>query len=119
MRVPPPPPLNFVQEVQRNFLTRGASDLAAISVLRHVEAVTKPVFLIVDPPRDRLIESQNATFRSRLKRLGRTVDYLEVGSGFAQNLPGERARVFRRMEEFFNLNLYDYDVKVGETKEVK
>ena len=47
------------------------------------------------------------------------MEYVEVASGFLPELPGARAKAFRQIEEFFNLNLYDFDVRVGPTKEVK
>jgi dipeptidyl aminopeptidase/acylaminoacyl peptidase len=114
---PPPRPLNFVQEAQRTFLVGGPNRMS--SVVDHAEQLTKPVMLVVDPPRDRLIAAQNGELRAKLKRLNRSAEYFEVGAGFAQNLPGDRAKMFRRIEEFFNLNLYDFNVKVGPTKEVK
>ena len=116
----PPPPINFLQEAQRAYLARGKQPLLALSVGRNAERLTKPVMLVVDPGRsDRTIEAQNSDLRAKLKRLGRTPDYVELGSGYAENIPAARARLFRQIEEFFNLNLYDYKVKIGPTKEVK
>ena len=69
--------------------------------------------------RDRVIAAQNTQLRSRMKGRGQSPEYVEVDSGFAQRLPAARAKVFRRIEEFFNLTLYDYKVKVGPTKELK
>ncbi len=115
----PAPPINFLQEARRAFLARGKQSLSGLSVARHVEQLTKPVMLVVDPGGDRTIEAQNAELRSRLKRLGRTAEYVELGSGYAENIPAAKARLFRQIEEFFNLNLYDYKVKVGPTREVK
>jgi dipeptidyl aminopeptidase/acylaminoacyl peptidase len=114
-----PRPINFLKEAQLAFFTVGSSSLAQASALRSANQVTKPVMLIVDPPQDRLIDAQNDELRSKLKRAGTAVDYLEVDSGFAERLPGAQAKVFRRIEEFFNLNVYDYNVKVGPAKEVK
>ena len=57
--------------------------------------------------------------RSSLKRLNRVPDYFESQSTEGADLPGARSVLFRRMETFFNLNLYDFGVKVGPTKEVK
>jgi dipeptidyl aminopeptidase/acylaminoacyl peptidase len=119
MRRGPPPPINFLKEAQLAFLARGHQQPAALSVLRNAERLTKPVMLVVDPPRDDTITAQNSDLRSKLKRLGRPAEYVEVGSGFAENVPGAKAALFRQIEEFFNLNLYDYKVKVGPTKEVK
>jgi len=115
----PAPPLNFLQEAQRTFLAQGQQLRAERSVLRTAEQLTKPVMLVVDPSRDLTIVAQNSDLRSRLKRLGRPADYIEVGTGFAENIPGAKAKLFRQIEEFFNLNLYDYNVKVGPTTEVK
>jgi pimeloyl-ACP methyl ester carboxylesterase len=115
----PAPPLNFLQEAQRTFLAQGQQLRAERSVLRTAEQLTKPVMLVVDPSRDQTIVAQNSDLRSRLKRLGRPADYVEVGTGFAENIPGAKAKLFRQIEEFFNLNLYDYNVKVGPTTEVK
>ena len=39
--------------------------------------------------------------------------------GFAAAVPASRATVYRKIEEFFNLRLHDYAVKIGPTKEVK
>jgi dipeptidyl aminopeptidase/acylaminoacyl peptidase len=117
--IPPSPPINFAQEAQRRFFESGKSRFAGDSILRTIDQLSKPLMLIVDPPRDRVLAAQNATLRSALKRRGQVADYMEVESGFEQGLPAARAKVFRRIEEFFNLNLYDYNVKVGPTKEIK
>jgi dipeptidyl aminopeptidase/acylaminoacyl peptidase len=117
--IPPSPSINFAQEAQRRFFESGKSRFGGDSVLRTVDRVSKPMMLIVDPPRDRVIAAQNATLRAALKRRGHATDYMEVESGFDQDLPATRAKVFRRIEEFFNLNLYDYNVRVGPTKEIK
>jgi dipeptidyl aminopeptidase/acylaminoacyl peptidase len=115
----PPPPINFLKEAQRAFLARAKQPAHEISVLRSAERLTKPVMLVVDPGRDQTLVAQAMDLRSRLKRTGNPAEYVEVGSGYAENIPAARARLFRQIEEFFNLNLYDYKVKVGPTKEVK
>lgn len=115
-----PPPINFLQEAQQAYLARGKQPLLALSVGRDAERLTKPVMLVVDPGRsDLAIEAQNSDLRSKLKRLGRAPEYVELGSGYAENIPAVKARLFRQIEEFFNLHLYDYQVKIGPTKEVK
>jgi len=115
----PPPPINFLQEAQRTFLAQGKQKPSELSVLRNIDQLTKPVMLVIDAPRDQAITAQNSDLRSKLKRLGRPAEYVEVGSGFAENIPGAKAKLFRQIEEFFNLNLYDYKVNVGPTREVK
>jgi hypothetical protein len=113
------PPFNFPKEVQRAFYARAAAPLSTLSVLRAPERLTKPVLLIVEPMRNRFFAEQSESLRTRLKRLRHAPDYLEVSPAYAAGLPGERAKAFRRMEEFFNLSLYDYNVQIGESKEVK
>jgi dipeptidyl aminopeptidase/acylaminoacyl peptidase len=114
------PPVNFAQEVQRAFFKRNLTNLADVSVLRQVERLTKPVFLIVDPFSDEEIGLENAELRSQLRKRDHAPEYLELRStDFSLGTPAARAKVFRQVEEFFNLNLYDYKVKVGEAKETK
>lgn len=113
------PAVDFTQEVQRAFFQRNATRLADASVLGSVATLTKPVFLVVNSQRHDEIAIENSRLRSELKRLGRAPEYLEVQEDFVLRLPAARARAFRRMEEFFNLNLYDYKVNVGEVKELK
>jgi pimeloyl-ACP methyl ester carboxylesterase len=113
------PQMDFTQEVHRAFFRRGATSLADTSVLRSAAKLTKPVFLIVNAQRRDEITLENSRLRSELKRLGRAPDYLEVQEDYALRLPMARARAFRKIEEFFNLNLYDYKVNVGEVKELK
>lgn len=115
----PPRPVNFLQEAQRTFLSRGQQLRSERSVVRTADQLTKPVMLVVDPLRDPMIDAQNSELRSKLRRLGRPPEYVEVGSGFGESIPSARAKLFREIEEFFNLNLYDYNVKVGPTKVVK
>ena len=74
---------------------------------------------MIDPTRDDAITIANTRLRGQLKRLQREVDYIEVSSDFAAELPAARTHAYARLEEFLNLNLYDYRVKVGETKESK
>ena len=108
-----------MQEAQRTFLAQGKQKPSELSVLRNIDQLTKPVMLVVDAPRDQAITAPNSDLRSKLKRLGRPAEYVEVGSGFAENIPGAKAKLFRRTEEFFNLNFYDYKVNVGPAQEVK
>jgi dipeptidyl aminopeptidase/acylaminoacyl peptidase len=113
--------VDFRQGVQFAFFGEGRKNLKEISVLRAPEALTKAILLVVDPnpDGDTRITTQNDSLRSQLKRLGRTPDYFEIGEDYARALPKARAALFQHIEEFFNLNLYNYKVDVGETKVVK
>ena len=116
-RPPPPRPINFIQEAQRAYLFGGTPHLA--SVLSGADLLTKPVMLIIDGPSNGTIAEQNDSLRSKLKQLKRPPEFLQAESPEGQNLPGARAKTFRRIGEFFNLNLYDFGVKIGPTKEIK
>jgi dipeptidyl aminopeptidase/acylaminoacyl peptidase len=106
------------REARYAFLQHSGVSLAQTSALRDVERLTKPVMLIVGARSGPEIEAQNGELRAALRKRGRTQEYLALDSAdFALGLPGARAKVFRRIEEFFNLNLYDYKVKVGEVEE--
>ncbi|MEO7413221.1 MAG: alpha/beta fold hydrolase, partial [Opitutaceae bacterium] len=107
-------PVNFPQAVNRAFLQRGLTNLAALSVFDRPS--TSPVFLVVDPTGDAAIDAANQRLR---RKLGADADYVEVNGDFAAELPAARARVYTRLDEFFNLNLYNYRVRIGESKEVK
>ena len=114
---PPPPPVNFEWEIQRAFLTGGSAKLT--SVLDQPETLSKPVMLIVNGAQDSTIAGQNTSLRSKLSRLGYAPEFFQNEISGGSDLPSERTKMFRRIGEFFNLNLYDYRVKVGPTKEIK
>jgi dipeptidyl aminopeptidase/acylaminoacyl peptidase len=116
-RMPPEPPINFTQEARRAYFAEGTAKLK--SVLSEVERLTKPVMLIVNAAPGSEILIQNDSLRSRLKRQGRAPEYLEAKTLESEDLAGESAARYRKIEQFFNLNLYDFNVKVGPTKEVK
>jgi acetyl esterase/lipase len=90
-----------------------------LSVLHQAEALTNPVFLIVEPACNPVVDATVDELRTRLKELGRTPDHLELDPGFAAAVPTSRAAVYRKIEEFFNLHIQDFAVKIGPTKEVQ
>ena len=110
---------DFDQEAVRAFLQRGRADLAPLGVLREPGALTRPVFLLVDAARTDAIGIDNLRLRDQLRQRDLAVDYVEVTADYRAGLPAARRAVYDRLEEFLNLNLYDFKVKVGETKEVK
>ena len=111
--------VNFQREVQLAAWKRAMEDGSTRPLFNAAESLTNPLLLIVDSPADREIAAQNNALRAQLKRAGRPAEYFEVGAGFSSDLPGARARVYRQIQEFFNLRLYDFNVKVGESKEIK
>jgi hypothetical protein len=57
--------------------------------------------------------------RTRLQALGQSLDYVSLDPGFAAGRPESRAAVYRQIEEFFNLRLHQYAVKIGPAREVE
>jgi dipeptidyl aminopeptidase/acylaminoacyl peptidase len=112
--------IDFKQRVRLAFFRKSAVPLSELSVIRQADRLTRPVLLMVNPePGDRdEITRQNDQFRRVLQRMGRTVEFAEIGKDFERGLPAARAKAFRQIEEFFNLNLYNYKVDVGQSKEV-
>jgi acetyl esterase/lipase len=111
--------VDFAQEVQRAYFERGQVKLADLSVLRGADRISRAVFLILNPDSSEEITVETSALRSALKSHGGTVEYLEVNEDFDRSLPAARADAFRKIDEFFNLNLYNYKAEVGETQELK
>lgn len=111
--------VNFRGEAIQTYLERSGADLAKLSVFDRPETLTRPVFLALDPAGAEAITATNSRLRSHLKRFQVDFDYVELNTGFREGLPKASGDVYGRLEEFFNLHLYNYKVKVGETKEIK
>lgn len=110
-------PIDFVQEAQRKFFFGDAPHLT--SVLDEVERLTKPAMLIVNSSPRSEIAVQNEVLRSRLARSGRSPIWVQADGTEDADSIEERVKMYRRIEEFFNLSLYDFGVKVGPTEVVK
>jgi dipeptidyl aminopeptidase/acylaminoacyl peptidase len=106
-------------ELRRAFFDGDHAQLAAMAVTKHLEALVRPVFVIQDADKRDLWESQGTRLRDALARRGAQSEYLEVTNDFTRGEPEARARVFARIGEFLNENIYDFGVNVGEVKEVK
>lgn len=111
--LPPDPAL------PRKWFDEAHTDWKKLAVTTDVEALTNPLYLLVEPTRNREVDLATAGLRSKLKSLGRAPDYLALDPGFFLARPKARASTYRNIEEFFNLRLYDYDVKIGPAREVK
>jgi dipeptidyl aminopeptidase/acylaminoacyl peptidase len=116
-----PDKVDFKQEVQRAFFRSGRVPLKELSVLNSAETLTRPVFLLNNlegtVPEEIVVET--SALRGALKRLGRPAEYLELDRDYTLGLPAARANAFRKFDEFFNLNLYNYKTESGEVQEIK
>jgi dipeptidyl aminopeptidase/acylaminoacyl peptidase len=109
------------------FLTRGwlgdKGRLEARPLVSRPEAVTKPVMLLNYPGADG--EVRHATFvaarnfAGSVQSRGGSAEFGVLHHDYMRGLPDARAEVFGRMEEFLNLNLYDFKVKLPELKVVQ
>jgi hypothetical protein len=88
-------------------------------VLEQAEALTGRVLLLVQPGRSAAIDVSNEALRSKLQKLGRPPDYLELDAGFPAAAPDSCVLVYRRIEEFLNVLLNGYTVKLGAAEEVR
>lgn len=107
------------RDIPAALIDHEGADWKKLSVLEQAEALTNPVYLLVEPARNAAIDVATDELRARLKGLGRAPDHLELDAGFAAARPESRATVYRRIEEFFNLHLHGYAVKIGPAKEVE
>jgi pimeloyl-ACP methyl ester carboxylesterase len=118
----PPPPefppdyVNFASELRRWYFGHDKARLAALSPARHAELLTKPVLLVQDPYDAGGEAGVSATLRSALGKAGNPPEYLEITSEFTRGLPKARLQTWTKVQEFVMVSLYDFDVKIGETK---
>lgn len=112
-------PPSFQQEVNRIYLERTAPRLHEIGVTSHADALSHPVFVVYRSHRADTIAEGVAQLRSQLKRRDIEHQMLAVGDDYFHGLPGARAKAYRALEEFLNLNLYNYNVKIGPTRVVR
>jgi pimeloyl-ACP methyl ester carboxylesterase len=107
------------RDIPRDIFTDDGSAWPKLSVRENVEGLKQPVYFLVEPTRNQAVDLSVDAVRSALTRLKRPMDSLELDSAFRLGLPVTRAFVYRKIEEFLNLHLYDYKVKIGPATEVK
>ncbi len=95
------------------------ADWKKLSVAEQAEALTHPVLLLVEPGRNAAVDVSTEAMRARLQGLGRPIGQVGLEPGFAAAKPAARATAYRKMEEFLNLHLHGFPVKIGPTKEVE
>ena len=116
-------PPTFEQVTTRLFLEYNGASVHRLAVTTHPEDLNAPVFVLTrTAPRgsmDSILAAGIAQLRSQLRQRDLPCVTVTYNDDFVQGLPVARARVYRELEEFFNLNLYNYNVKIGPTREVK
>ena len=95
------------------------SDINDLSVIRHADKLTAQVLIcedVHDPSRD---ADDARALRRRLNSLRRGPEYWEVPVTNWSRPIQQRPEVWLRVAEFFNENLYVFDVDIGTVEEVK
>ena len=100
-----------------------AGRLQADPLAGHPEAMAKPILMLNYPgPRggQRTMSFASAhQFADRVRERGTPVEFAELTNDYMNGLPQARAAVFDRIEEFLNLHIYDFNVKLHEIQVVK
>ncbi len=114
---------NVLIERRRIYLEAGGASLSKVSVTAHGDELNTPVLIIsrgdVNNDAQQQIAAGVSQLRILLKRHDIPTSTVEYEADFVQGNAVARAKVYRQMEEFLNLNLYNFDVKIGPTKELK
>ncbi len=111
------------EERRRVYLEGNGAQLSKVSVTAHGDELNVPTLIITR--RDRVTEADQRIaagvnqLRSLLKQHHLATATVEINANFAAGMAKERTQAYREMEEFLNLNLYNFDVKIGPTKELK
>lgn len=100
------------------FLKRGRDQLLPLQVTSHADEFNAPVFIANRAPVSTDRGAQTSDIKRHLGRRDLPCVVFEYDADLAYN-GSARTRLYRAMDEFLNLNLYAYGVKVGPTKVVK
>lgn len=106
-------------DIPAALIDHEATNWKQLSVLDQADTLMNPVLLLVEPGHSPATLGSTDELRTRLASLGRTPDHFELEPGFAAAVPAARAAAYRQIEEFFNLRLHNYAVKIGPAKEVE
>lgn len=97
--------------------------LKADPLRSHPEALTKPVMMLNYPGPEgaphRTDYAQARSFAGKVRSKGTTVEFADLTTDYMNGLPAARAAVFDRIEEFLNVNVYDFKVELKELKIIK
>jgi dipeptidyl aminopeptidase/acylaminoacyl peptidase len=98
---------------------KGFKNLGDASVLADARRITKPILLLHDPAHRYAPIGPVRALYAGLQRRKQSAALAEIPPQFAAGSLRAREQVIQRIAEFLNVTLYDFDVELGETKEVK
>jgi pimeloyl-ACP methyl ester carboxylesterase len=107
-----PPP----QDALGKWLIDKQSGLGRIAVTSNLDRFTQPVFLLHNPNHRDIPFNPIYDLRASLRRRKQSPEWMELSRDFNQMNSEERIDAFRKIAEFYNLNLYKFTVNVGEAK---
>ncbi|HUR56126.1 MAG TPA: prolyl oligopeptidase family serine peptidase [Opitutaceae bacterium] len=112
-------PAKAGRDIPAALIEHAQTDWKKLSVLEQAEALTHPLLLMVEPGRSAAVDASTESLRAQLQALGRAPDHVGLEPGFAAARAAARANAYRKAEEFLNVHLLGYGVKVGPAKEVE
>jgi pimeloyl-ACP methyl ester carboxylesterase len=112
----PQPRADLAAAGWRAFLAGDKQALAAISPLSHPELITQPLLLIQDPRDTEVTLEPGRKLRDALNGQHARLKYQEIAGAYIGRSPNSTAQVLALAADFFNLSLYNFDVKVGTAK---
>lgn len=100
-----------------------ADRLKAAPLVSAPEKITRPILVLSFPGPDgaerRPLYLAARQFAANVRSHGAAAEFADLSRDYVQGLPGARAGVFDRIEEFLNVNIYDFDVKLRDIQVVK
>lgn len=114
-----PPKVDFPGELRAVLFGRDRQRLTDNSPYHHPELIKRPVLILQSRDNANLPPDLGSKLRAALVRQGLAAEYVETSDEFTKRLPRASVAAFAKIEEFINLNVYDYDVKVGRPEVVK
>jgi hypothetical protein len=113
----------FTDEARRVFLEGAAGQRRAKSVNDDAARLSAAAFLAMRGdrfgPRQTLIAAGVEQLKREMKQRDLPCVAVTYDSDYAEGLPAARTRLYRALEEFFHLHLYNFDVKIGPARVVK
>ncbi len=110
-------PPSLVQEAVLSLVQTGLAGLRTQSVTGGAR-FAQPILILYNPNGPQSIVGGVAAMKFQRGRAGHMLQIEETNSDFALALPSARVSAYLKMHEFLNTNLYQYDVRVGPTKEI-
>lgn len=109
----------FEQEANRLYIVRTAPQIEELSATKAQDGPGRAVFVVYRGGRSDLISQGVGRLRGQLRSRGIPHETMDVNEDYFLGLPKARTRVYKALDEFLNLNLYQFDVKVGPTEVVR